>query len=88
MTVIPCGRYPLFASFKKPILNTGIQICNIFNDITVATRTTAVFHLCLWFVSAVIHIADILTITDHVKNQKKFYGLNDGRTYLVKMCGG
>jgi len=38
------GRYLLFVIFKKLISIPAIQICNIFNEVTVATRPTAVIQ--------------------------------------------
>ena len=38
------GRYLLFISFKKPISIPAIQICNNFNEITVAIRPTTVIR--------------------------------------------
>ena len=35
------GRYLLFVIFKKLISIPAIQICNIFNEVTVATRPIA-----------------------------------------------
>jgi hypothetical protein len=38
-------RYLLFVSFKKPILIPTIQVHNVFNGITVATRPKLLFTI-------------------------------------------
>jgi hypothetical protein len=39
------GRYLFFVRLKKPISIPAIQICNIFNEITVATRPKPACHV-------------------------------------------